>query len=222
MFQNQSAVGRTKVSALETNKVLRNTYAMLSMTMIFSAITAGISMSMRMGPSTPLFTMIAAIALLWFVLPRTANSSAGVAVVFAFTGLMGFGLGPLLNQYLMMTNGSHIVMTALGGTGVIFLGLSGYALTTRKDFSFMGGLLFVGMIVVLIAAIANIFLHVPALSLAISSIVILLMSGFILFDTSRIIHGGETNYLLATVALYLDIYNMFVALLNLLGSLNRN
>jgi modulator of FtsH protease len=155
--------------------------------------------------------------LLWFVLPRTANSAMGLAVVFGVTGLLGFGLGPLLNAYLNTANGSQIIMTALGGTGIIFLALSAYALTTKRDFSFMGGMLMVGMIVVVIAAIANIFLAMPALSLTISAIVILLMSGFILYDTGRIVNGGETNYILATVSLYLSIYNIFVSLLQLLG-----
>ncbi len=139
-------------------------------------------------------------------------------MVFAITGLMGFGLGPLLNAYLSMANGSQVVMTALGGTGAIFLGLSAYAMVTKKDFSFLGGMLFVGILVVLIGAIVNIFLAIPFVSLAISAAVIMIMSGFILYDTSRIINGGETNYVLATVSLYLSIYNIFVSLLHILGA----
>ena len=141
----------------------------------------------------------------------------GLWVVFAITGLLGFGLGPLLSMYLALPNGSSIVMTALGGTGIIFLTLSGYALTTRRDFSFLGGFLFTGIIVLLAAAVANIFLAIPLLSLVISAAVILVMSGFILFDTSRMANGGETNYILATVSLYLSIFNIFVHLLHLLG-----
>jgi len=158
-----------------------------------------------------------AFGLIWFALPRTANSAAGLGVVFAITGLLGFGLGPILSMYLKLPNGSQTVMTALGGTGAIFLGLSAYALTTRRDFSFMGGFLFVGMLVVLGAGLLNIFLAVPALTLAISAVVILLMSGFILHDTSRMVNGGETNYILATVSLYLNMFNIFVSLLQLLG-----
>jgi modulator of FtsH protease len=142
----------------------------------------------------------------------------GIVVVFGVAGLLGFGLGPVLSHYLSMPNGSQVVGTALGGTGIVFLGLSGYALTSRRDFSFMGGFLFAGLIVVLVAMIANIFLAIPALSLALSAAIVMLMSGLILFDTSRIINGGETNYINATVSLYLSIYNLFVAMLQLLGA----
>lgn len=204
------------------NKVLKNTYALLSMTLLFSGLMAAVSLAVQPPYFTSLVTSLAAMALIWFVLPRTANSGAGVAVVFAMTGLLGFGLGPLLNAYLHMANGSHIIMMSLGGTGVIFLALSSYALATKRDFSFLGGMLMVGMIVVLIAAIANIFLHMPVMSLVISSVVILLMSGFILMDTSRIVNGGETNYVLATVSLYLSIYNIFISLLQILGITSNN
>jgi len=219
MYENQSVAQRSTESALATNKVLRNTYALLSMTLIFSAVMAAVGMAMNLGPGASLGASIGAIALVWFVLPRTANSSAGIFVVFAFTGLLGMGLGPVLNQYLALGNGAQIVMTAAGGTGVIFLALSAYALTSRRDFSFLGGMLMAGFIVVLLAAVANIFFAIPALSLAISAAVILIMSGFILFDTSRIIHGGETNYIMATAGLYLSIYNIFVSLLHILGAL---
>lgn len=217
MNQNPQVLSSTQTSALEINKVLRNTYMLLSLTLLFSALTAAVSMMVVTSPMVSLGTSIAAIALIWLVLPRTANSGAGVAVVFAITGLLGFGLGPVLNTYLALSNGPQLIATAMGGTGIIFLGLSGYVLTTRKDFSFMGGFLMVGFFVVLLAAVANIFMAIPALSLAISAIVIMIMSGFILYDTSRIIHGGETNYVLATVGLYLNIYNIFVHLLHLLG-----
>lgn len=220
MYENQSVAQRSTESALATNKVLRNTYALLSITLIFSAVMAAVGMAMNLGPGASLGASIGAIALVWFVLPRTANSSAGIFVVFAFTGLLGLGLGPVLNQYLALGNGAQIVMTAAGGTGVIFLGLSAYALTTQRDFSFLGGMLMAGFIVVLLAAVANIFFAIPALSLAISAAVILIMSGFILYDTSRIIHGGETNYIMATAGLYLSIYNIFVSLLHILGVLS--
>ncbi len=216
MYRNQT-VARTAESALATNKVLRNTYTLLSITMLFSAAMAAVSIVAESGPGTYLLSVIGAFGLIWLVLPRTANSGAGLGVVFAITGLLGFGLGGVLNQYLAMSNGPQLIMTALGGTGVIFLGLSAYALTTRRDFSFLGGMLFVGMLVILVAALANIFLAIPAMTLAISSIIIMLMSGFILYDTSRIIHGGETNYIMATVSLYLSIYNIFINLLAILG-----
>lgn len=217
MNPNYSAVARPQASTQAVNKLIRNTYTLLAMTLLFSAAAAGISMAVQAPPITSLFTLGGALLLMWLVLPRTANSAAGLVVVFAITGLMGFGLGPTLTYYLSLSNGPQIVATALGGTGVIFLGLSGYALTTRRDFSFMGGFLFVGMLVVFAAILANIFLQMPALSLAISAAVIMIMSGFILYDTSRMVNGGETNYLLLTVSLYLNIFNIFVHLLHLLG-----
>ena len=208
---------RTTESVLATNKLIRNTYTMLSMTLLFSAIMAGVSTYLVMPPMTYLMAAGGALLMIWFVLPKVANSANGIWVVFAITGLLGFGLGPLLNMYLSLPNGPQIVGVALGGTGAIFLGLSGYALTTRKDFSFLGGFLFVGFIVVLLAALANIFLQIPALSLTISAAVILIMSGFILYDTGRMVRGGETNYLMATVSLYLSMFNIFIHLLHLLG-----
>ncbi len=217
MRSNAYAVTHSQESVLSTNKLIRNTYILLSMTLIFSGIMAAISTAIMPSPGMSLVSSIGAIALLWLVLPKTANSAAGIGVVFAITGLLGFSIGPLLAYHLAMPNGASVVMTAAGGTGIIFLGLSAYALTTRKDFSFMGGFLMTGMLVVLIAALANIFLHIPALSLAISSVVIMIMSGFILYDTSRMINGGETNYLMATIGLYLSIFNIFIHLLQILG-----
>jgi len=207
----------TRESALSTNKVLRNTYALLSVTLIFSALMALVSTMVNTGYGISLACSFGALALIWFVLPRTANSAAGIAVVFAFTGLLGFGLGPLLNHYLSLANGSQLIATAMGGTAIIFLGLSGYALTTQRDFSFLGGFLFAGLIVVLLAAVAGLFLQMPGLFLAINAAVIMLFSGFILFDTSRIINGGETNYIMATTGIFLSIYNIFTSLLHLLG-----
>ena len=205
-------------NTLATNKLIRNTYSLLSMTLIFSAMTAAASVYLSMPPMTYLISIGAAFLLMWLVLPRTANSGAGLGVTFAITGLMGFALGPILSMYLALPNGSSIVGLALGGTGTIFLGLSGYALMTRKDFSFMGGFLMVGMLTVLVAALANIFLQMPALQIAISSVVIMIMSGFILFDTSRMVHNPQqTNYIVMTVSLYLNIFNIFVSLLQLLG-----
>lgn len=203
--------------ALSTNKVLRSTYVLLSVTLIFSAFMAMVSTMMNVGHGVSLACSFGALALIWFVLPRTANSGAGIAVVFAFTGLLGFGLGPILNHYLSMANGGELIATSMGGTAVIFLALSGYALTAQRDFSFLGGFLFAGVITVILASIAGIFLQMPGLWLAINAAVILIFSGFILFDTSRIINGGETNYIMATTGIFLSIYNIFSSLLHLVG-----
>lgn len=211
------ATARSQTAVLATNKLIRNTYMLLSLTLLFSAFTAAVSVVLALPPITYLLSLGGALLLMWLVLPRTANSAAGLGVVFGITGLLGLGLGPILSMYLSLPNGPQIVATALGGTGVIFLGLSGYALTTRRDFSFLGGFLFVGFLVVLGAALVNIFLSIPALSLALSATIIMLMSGFILYDTSRMINGGETNYVLATVGLYMSIFNIFINLLHLLG-----
>ena len=209
-------------TSLATHKVVRNTYALLSMTLLFSALMAGVSIAVGISPGMSMIASLGAIGLIWLVLPRTENSAAGLAVVFGITGLLGLGLGPMLTHYLAIPGGGKLVATALGGTGVIFLGLSAYALTTRRDFNFMGGFLFAGMIVVLMAMVANIFLEMPALHLTISAVMVLLMSALILFDTSRIVNGGETNYIRATVSLYLSLYNMFVSLLQLLGAFSGN
>ena len=211
-----TAVARPQEAILQTNKVIKNTYILLSMTLLFSGAMAFVGVVSGVGHGIALVADIVAIALLWFVLPRTANSGAGIPVLFGITGLLGFGLGPILSFYLSVN--PTIVMTALGGTGAIFLGLSGYALTTRKDFSFLGGFVMVGMLVVLGAAILNIFLGVPALFLAINAAIILIMSAFILWETSSLIHGGETNYIMATAGLFLSILNLFQALLHLLGA----
>ena len=205
-------------SALSTNKVLKNTYMLLGLTLLFSAMTAGASMAMGLGHGAALVLSLVGFGLL-FVVHRTADSGKGLVAVFAFTGVMGASIGPMLNYYLAMPGGPALVMQALGGTAVVFFGLSAYALTTRKDFSYMGGFLMVGLLVAVVAMIANIFLAIPALSLTISAAVVMIMSGLILFDTSRIINGGETNYIRATVALYLDIYNLFIHLLHLLTAL---
>jgi len=190
----------------EATKVLRNTYTLLAMTLLFSAVMAGVSMSIGLSRGASLVCSLGALALVWLVLPRTANSSAGIGVVFAFTGLLGLSLGPILMHYLQFSNGSQIVMQALGGTAVVFLGLSGYVLTTKKDFSFMRGMLVAGLMVVIVgmlgAFVASLFgVQITAFSLAISAAVVFLMSGFILYDTSRIVNGGETNYIMATTGL---------------------
>ncbi len=220
MNQYSNAVTSIPASALATNKLIRNSYLLLSMTLLFSGAAAAVGVFMHVSQGVALISNIAAIALLWFVLPRTANSAMGIPVLFGITGLFGLGLGPLLNHYLSVN--PSIVMTALGGTGAIFLGLSAYALTTRKDFSFLAGFLMVGMFVVIGAALLNIFLAIPALFLAVNVAVIMIMSGFILFQTSSMINGGETNYIMATAGLFLSILNLFTALLQLLGAFNNN
>ncbi|MCG6862103.1 MAG: Bax inhibitor-1/YccA family protein [Chromatiaceae bacterium] len=217
MANTDYTIVRGAERALATNKVLKNTYMLLSATLVFSALMAGLSMMLAVPSWMYLVSVIVAMVLGIFVLPRTANSSSGIGMIFLITGLLGFGLGAILTMYLALPNGPHIIGTAFGGTGLIFLGLSGYALTSKRDFSFMGGFLFAGFMVVFLAAIANIFLAMPALSLAVSGAIILLMSGFILFDTSRIINGGETNYIMATYGLYLSMFNIFISLLQILG-----
>ncbi|HYQ70787.1 MAG TPA: Bax inhibitor-1/YccA family protein [Gammaproteobacteria bacterium] len=207
-------------SVLSTNKVLRNTYTLLSMTLLFSALCAGIAVMTNMPPLGMIVTLVGYFGLL-FLTTRFRNSGLGLLFVFALTGFMGLTLGPIISMYLSIPNGDQIIMTAMGGTGVIFLGLSGYALTTRKDFSFIGGFLMVGILVAFLAGIASIFLSMPGLSLAVSAMFVLLMSGLILYQTSQIIHGGETNYIMATVTLYVSIYNLFVSLLQLLGAFSN-
>jgi modulator of FtsH protease len=214
---NEYTIVRSTERAVATNKVLKNTYLLLSATLAFSALMAAVSMAMAVPTWMYMVSVIGAMVLGMFVLPRTANSTAGIGVLFAITGLLGFGLGSILTVYAALPHGPQIIATAFGGTGLIFLGLSGYALTTKRDFSFLGGFVFAGMMVIVIAMLANLFLAMPALSLAISGAVILLMSAFILFDTSRIINGGETNYIMATYGIYLSIFNIFISLLQILG-----
>jgi modulator of FtsH protease len=211
---------RAQTSVLGTNAVIRNTYALLSMTLLFSALTAGISMALNLPHPGLLITLGGYFGLL-FLTTKFRDTAWGLACVFALTGFMGYTLGPILNAYLAMANGGQLVMTAMGATGGIFLGLSGYALTTRKDFSFMGGFLMVGILVAFIAGLGAVFFEMPGLSLAVSSMFVLLMGGLILYQTSEIIHGGESNYIMATVTLYVSIFNLFTSLLHLLGVFNN-
>jgi modulator of FtsH protease len=215
VMQMNTAVTRAPEAILQTNKLIKNTYMLLSMTLIFSGVMAFVSVVMNASFGIAFAATLIGIGLLWFALPRTQNSSAGIPVIFAITGLLGFGLGPILTHYMSIN--PSIVMTAMGGTGAIFLGLSGYALSTRKDFSFLGGFLFVGLLVAIGAMVLNIFLGIPALALAVSAAVIMIMSGLILFQTSAMINGGETNYISATAGLFLSILNIFTSLLHILG-----
>lgn len=219
MNRNQGyVITRAGNSVISTHKVLRNTYLLLSMTFLFSAFTAYLAYASGARPMNPLL-MIGGVYGLMFLTQALRNSAWGLLSTFAFTGFLGYTLGPLLSYYMIgFSNGGQLIGTALGGTGMIFFALSGYVLTTKKDFSFLGGFLFVGTMVVVLAMIAGIFFNTPALQLMISAAFILISSGLILFQTSEIIHGGETNYISATVGLYVSIYNLFVSLLNILGS----
>jgi modulator of FtsH protease len=217
----QITATRSESQILATNKVLRNTYALLSMTLLFSAAAAGFAMMMNLPAFNPILTLVGYFGLL-FATSKFRNSGLGILFVFMLTGFMGLTLGPILNFYLATANGSQMVMTALGGTGVIFLAMSGYALTSRKDFSFMGGFLMVGILVAFLGGIAAMIFSMPLMSLVVSGMFVLLMSGLILFETSNIIHGGETNYIMATVSLYISIYNLFLSLLHLLTAFGGN
>ena len=215
-FNTSSSVSKRSESLIATNTVLRNTYLLLSMTLLFSAGVAGTAMALNL-PYPNLIVAIVGMYGLMFLTHYTRNSPMGLVSVFAFTGFMGYTLGPLLNLVLYRyANGAEMIMTALGGTGLIFFSLSGYVLTTRKDFSFMTGFLIAGTVVALIAMIANLFFNIPGLQLAMSAVFTLLSSGWILWQTSAIIHGGERNYISATVMLYVQIYNLFISLLHLI------
>ena len=219
-MRSTTVISRPESSILATNKVLKNTYLLLSMTLLFSAATAGLAMTLNLAPFGMLATFVGFYGLL-FLTTKFSNSALGLLFVFALTGFMGLTLGPIISLYLKaFTNGHELVIMALGGTGAIFLGLSAYALTTRKDFSYLGGFLMVGILVAFLAGIGAIVFAIPALSLAVSAMFILLMSGMILVQTSQIINGGETNYILATISLYVSIYNLFLSLLQILGVFN--
>ena len=218
MNQFENVMSAQEASILETNKVLKNTYRLLSMTLLFSAAVAGVSMALNLPHPGMIITLVGYFGLL-FLTHKLANSAWGILSVFALTGFMGLTLGPIVNMYVhSFSNGTELVMMALGGTGAVFIGLSAYAVNSRKDFSFMGGFLMAGILVAFLAGLGAIFFEVSGLSLAVSAMFVLLMSGLILYETSNIIHGGETNYILATVTLYVSIYNLFLSLLHLLGA----
>lgn len=217
MNRNDISVLRAE-SAIQTNKVLKNTYMLLGMTFMFSALCAYMSLSLNMRPLNILVFFAGSYGLM-FLTHALRNSAMGIVSVFAFTGFMGFAIGPILNVYIShFSNGSEIVATALGGTGLIFFALSGYALTTRKDFSYLNGFLFIGAMIGLLVMIASFLFQVPGLYLAVSAIFMLISSGVILMQTSAIINGGETNYISATVTLFVSLYNLFMSLLNILSA----
>jgi len=216
-----SVVNRTtSESILATNSVIRNTYILLSLTLLFSALMAGFAMVTN-APPLGLFTLLVYFGL-FFLTNALRNSVWGIVSVFALTGFMGYTLGPLLNMYMHASaNGSQLVMTALGGTGMIFLGLSGYALSTRTNFSYMAGFMAATSMVLLFAIVLSLFFNTPMMQLAIACGFMLFSSAMILFETSNIIHGGERNYIMATVSLYLAIYNLFISLLQILSAFNN-
>ncbi len=216
---SNSTNGSLTASSVQSG-VLRNTYALLALTLGFSALTAGISIALNLPHPGLLLTLAGYFGLLYLT-ARFRNSSTGLLMVFALTGFMGYTLGPVLSAYLGLPNGGQLVMTAFAGTGIIFLALSGYALMSRRDFSFMGSFLMVGILVAFLAGLAAVFFDLSGLSLAVSAMFVLLMAGLILYETSNIIHGGETNYIMATVTLYVAIYNLFSSLLHLLGALSN-
>lgn len=221
-YQSQSAAAAPSAGAvLASNRLIRNTYMLLALTLLFSAATAGTAMVLNLPHPGILITLVGYFGLL-FLTYKLQNSAWGLAAVFALTGFMGLTLGPILNAYLNLPNGHQTVMMALGGTGAIFIGLSTYALTTRRDFSYMGGFLVAGILVAFLAGLGAIFFSMPGLALAVSAMFVLLMCGLILYQTSQLVNGGETNYILATVTLYVSIYNLFTSLLHLLGAFGRD
>lgn len=217
---NATRYSTTTVMDGAARQVLRNTYLLLSLCLGFSAITAGVTAALRLPGPGILITMAGYFGLLYLV-TKYRDRGLGVAMVFALTGFMGYTLGPIISHYLKMPNGTMTVMMALGGTAAIFLGMSAYALFTKRDLSFMRGMLTVGILVAFVAALAGIFLQIPALSLTVSAVFVLLMSGMILYETNNIVRGGETNYVMATVSLFVSIFNLFTSLLQLLGFANK-
>ncbi len=201
---------------LASHKVLRNTYALLSMTLLFSAGVAAAAVALRLPSPGLIVTLVGYFGLL-FLIHKLQNSGAAIPAVFALTGFMGYTLGPMLSAHLALPGGAQTIALALGATGATFLALSGWVLATRRDFSFMGGLLFAGMVIALLAGLAAMFFKLPALGLAVSAMVALLSAGLILFETSRIVNGGESNYVMATVSLFVSIFNLFTSLLSLFG-----
>jgi modulator of FtsH protease len=219
----QEYLPATQIGALATtqNKVLRNTYMMLALTMIPTVIGAFFGMStnfsfMAQHPIIFSLLMFGVMMGLMFGVTATRNSGWGVALLLAFTFVAGFFLGPILQVALHLKNGAQLVGMAAGGTGIIFFSLATLATVTKRDFSFMGKFLFIGVILLIVASLANMFFQVPALALTISAIAVLIFSAYILFDISQIVNGGQTNYVMATMSLYLDIYNIFINLLSLL------
>lgn len=214
----EQVITKSRDSILSVNRVLRNTYLLLSLTLVFSAVTAYLAMITNAAPMNIFVLLIGYFGLL-FVTTRLRNSIWGLLAIFAFTGFLGYTLGPILNLCIKsFSNGTQLVMTSLGATGVIFFALSGYALTTKKDFSYLAAFLFVGISAAFIMGLIAIIFSLPMLSLLVSCAFVLLSSGIILFQTSLIINGGERNYIMATITLYVALFNLFISLLNILSA----
>jgi modulator of FtsH protease len=215
-YTQNATVARRSTSALATNKVLRNTYILLSMTLLFSAATATASAVLGLPHPGIVITLVAYFGLL-FLTTKFRNSNLSLLFVFALTGFLGYTLGPMINAYLTLPNGGELIALALGTTGIAFLGLSGYALVSKRDFSFLGNFLMVGILTAFCLGLAAYFFSMPALSLAVSGMFVMLMCALILFQTNQIMRGGETNYVMATVTLYVALYNLFTSLLHIFG-----
>lgn len=220
MRSNQTYVIQPSASSASISAVLRNTYLLLSLTLLFSSAVAAYAMTLQPSFSVSIITFILSFVLL-FATTALRNSAWGIVTVFAFTGCMGFSMGPMLNHFVHgYSNGHELILTALGGTGATFLISSAYVLVTKKDLSFLGKFLMIGLVMCIIASIANIFLKMPAMQLAVSTLLVFISTLLMMFDTSRIIHGGERNYIMATMSLFIDILMLFQNLLTLLGGLN--
>lgn len=222
MAMNETTVTRRSGSILSTHTVLRNTYLLLSLTLIFSALMAGFAMANQAGFGSSIIAFIVGFILL-FVTTALRNSAWGILTVFAFTGCMGYSMGPMLNQFIRgFSNGEQLIFTALGGTGLTFFLSSAYILFSKKDLSNWGKFLTIGLVMCVVASLANLFFKMPAMQLAISTLVTFISAALMMYDTSRIVHDGESNYIMATISLFLDILMLFQNLLMLLGALSGN
>nr|WP_294842010.1 Bax inhibitor-1/YccA family protein [uncultured Methylotenera sp.] len=227
MLDNTPVLGRSESTELATNRVLRNTYALLGLTMIPTVIGAFIGMNINFSiiaqhPFIAFGAFMLVTIGMQMAITANRNNSMGILLLLAYTLFLGVTLGPLLQHALHLRDGAQLVGLAAGGTGLIFLTMAGIAANTKRDFSNIGKFLVIGMVLALVAIVANIFLQIPALSLAISSVVILVSSGFILYEVNNIVRGGETNYVMATLSLYISIYNIFAHLLSILMSFGNN
>ena len=222
-FRAEAMTATTVTTVMDSSAraVLRNTYMLLSMCLAFSALVAGAVVMLKLPHPGLIITLVGYFGLL-FMVNKYRTSGMGVALTFALTGFMGYTLGPIIGHYLKLPNGGMTVMMAMGGTAVIFTVMSAYALVSKRDLSFMGGALVIGVLVAFLASLAAVFLHIPALSLAVSALFVLLMSGMILYETNQIVRGGETNYIMATVSLFVSIFNLFTSLLQILGFVNSS
>lgn len=223
VFGNSSTPAGSVTIVIDSNarRVLRNTYLLLAACLALSAVTAGTAAALGLPGPGILITLAGYFGLL-FAVNKYRDQGLGVGLLFALTGFMGYTLGPVISRYLNMPNGAETVMLAFGGTAAIFVALSAYALVTKRDLTMMGGFLTIGILVAFLASLAGVFLQIPALSLTVSAAFVFLMSGMILYETNNIVRGGETNYVMATLSLFLSIFNLFTSLLQILGFVNRD